>query len=272
MKHLLLISNISIKNKRLLEYAADFCKHYECKLHVLHINNYSEPVLVSSPYYYDQNNLDYIKNLDEQSAINVASKISNILDKEMVQIQIAKGNQEKILTSFINNNFIDLIIIGNSDIHSDNHIMNQKNLLLNVVDTPLLVIPDLLVFNPLLTFNFLTTHSENDIDDIIHLSKTFPKSKIKVSHFNVSNTEVRTKEKNWEKYVSTKVHEQIEFINLKEEVTTYVKSENYSLLRNYDAFVFTAQKRKFWSRLLNPSTTLRFLAGLEVPCVIYKVN
>lgn len=272
MKHLLLIANISIENKRLLEYAADFCKHYQCKLHVLHINNYTEPLLVSSPYYYNQNNIDFLKHQEEQSNKNIATKVGDIIDQELVQISIKKGNSEKILDSFINENFIDLIIIGNKDIDADTDFLDHKNILLNVVDVPLLVVPDLQVFSPYQTFNFLTTHTENDLEHIMHLSKVFNESKIKVSHMDANDTELGIREKNWEHYISMKVPNRINFEPIKENVSDYVRRENYSMIKLFDAFVFTAKKRKFWSRIFDPSTTLGYLAGLEIPCIIYKVG
>ena len=272
MKHLLLIANISIDNKRLLEYAADFCKHYECKLHVLHINIHTDPVLVSSAYYYSKNNIDYDKHQTEQSAKKIATNISSILDQEFVSISIKKGNFEKILKTFINDNFIDLIIIGNKDIDAETDFLDHKNILLNVVDVPLLVVPDLQVFSPYNTFNFLTNHTEKDIDDIIHLSKIFPNSKIRVSHNDAKDTEFGIRERNWEQYLSTKIPNRIEFNSFKESVEKHVRTENYSLIKMFDAFVFTAKKRNFWLRLIDPSTTLGYLAGLEIPCIIYKIS
>jgi len=270
MKHLLLIANISIENRNLLEYSAAFCKHYNCKLHVLHISNYSEPIFISSPYYYDQNKISYSDYFEEKDVKNIASKVESLIDKDLVQVAIKKGNQENILNTFLNDNFIDFIIIGNQDIEAENDFINHKNLLLNVVDTPLLVVPNLQIFSPFKNLNFLTNRSEKDILDIIQLSKFFPASKIKVSHQDINGKESAIRDKKWEQYVSSKVPERIEYNHIQENVGDYVKRENSSLSKDFDAFVFTAKKRNFWSRLIDPSTTLRYLAGLEMPCIIFK--
>jgi len=73
MKNLLLISNISADNKHLVEYAAHFCKHYNCKLHFLHIAENNLPVLVSSPYYYKEFNIQY----EKSQVANILKKVSD---------------------------------------------------------------------------------------------------------------------------------------------------------------------------------------------------
>jgi len=270
MKHLLLISNISIENKLLLEYAMAFCEHYQCKLHVLHVDNYEKPVLVSSAHYYNETDIDYTDFIEDGFGQDVMQKISNVADKEWVKITIGKGNQEEILASFINDNFIDFIIIGNTELNAKTNFINHKNLLLNVVDTPLLVVPELQVFKPFDVFKFLTSQSESDIEDIVHLSSVFSDSQIRVVHKTKKEEDV--KGMNWKNYITTKVPDRVSFEDIQESISEYVKKENHAINKACDAFVFTAKKRNFWSRLLDPSTTLSYLAGLEMPSVIYKVE
>jgi len=134
MKHLLLISNISIKNKPLLEYAAAFCKHYDCKLHVLHFSKNNEPVLVSSAHYYNKNNIEFYKSIPDKDVRQVTTIVSKVLEKELVELTIKKGNREKVLKSFIHDKFIDLILIGNKDLEIKAE-EDYKNLLINVLDS-----------------------------------------------------------------------------------------------------------------------------------------
>jgi hypothetical protein len=237
---------------------------------VLHISNYNEPVLISSPINYDQNNIEYNKFIKEKSNINIATKISTITEYDLVQVTIQEGNQKEILNTFITDNFIDLIIIGNKDINKKSDFLDHKNILLNVIDIPLLIIPDLQIFQPLKVLNFLTTHTEKDLDHIIQLSNLFSDSLLKISHMEARDADITVREKNWQTYLNSKVKNETEFIRIYEEVGDYVKLENQSFTKISDAFIFTTRKRNFWSRLFDPSTTLSYLAGLEMPSIIFK--
>jgi len=133
-------------------------------------------------------------------------------------------------------------------------------------------IPEFQVFTSFEKFNFLTSHTEKDVQDIILLSKMFVDSKINISHLAKNESENAAREKNWEEYVTSKVLNQLEFSVIKESVSDYVRSENLSAKKDFDTFVFTTKKRNFWSRLFDPSTTLSYLAGLEIPCIIFKLE
>jgi len=43
-KNVLLLSNLISANYSIIEYAADFCKHYNYKLHIHHVTESSHPV------------------------------------------------------------------------------------------------------------------------------------------------------------------------------------------------------------------------------------
>jgi len=272
MKHLLLISNISKDNSQLLDYAAAFCKHYNCKLHLLHVSENTAPVLISSVYYYEQNNLDWTQQVENKIMRTLVSEVSEILSAEMVHSKIMAGNKEQILREFINENFIDLIIVGNTDLDEESEFMDHKNLLVNILDTPLLVIPEYHNFEPLLSFNFLTTNSRTDIDDLMKLAKFFPESEITLTHLEKNDTELVVREKNWRSFVSTKIPGRIKHNIISEKISTYIRNENLAVQKIQDAFVFTTRKRNFWRRLIDPSTTLGYLAGLEMPSVIFKIS
>jgi len=272
MKHLLLISNVSIDNKPLLEYASAFCEYYNCKLHVLHFSKNNEPVLVSSQYYYNQNNISFNKDQFENETNQLSAALSHMIKKDFLELTIGTGNKEKILKSFINDNFIDLILIANNDLESKKVEEDYKNLLINVIDTPMLVVPEFEVFKPLRKFDFLTTHTEKDILDIVALSKMFTDSEIYISHLIPTEKEQGVKEKNWQKYVKSRVENDIEFRVINESVSDYIRNESLTVHKIFDAFVFTTRKRNFWRRLFDPSTILGYLAGLEIPCIIFKTE
>lgn len=274
MKNLLLISNISADNEQLIEYAAKFCRHYECKLHIFHMAENSSPVLVSSPRYYEEFDIEYEANNSLKISNKIVDITSKILDREFIQVKVEVGNKNKILTSFINENFIDIIVIGSEDFSGKSDFKEYKNFLMNVINTPLLVVPENQFFEPLLQFNFLTTHTKNDLKHIVKLIEIFPKSKIKLTHFVSSTEEAIDKKKSekWVNYVKEKVGEIISYQSIECDIKEYIMNENYSIVNHFHAFVFTSHKRNLWSRLLDPSTTLGFLTSLEIPAIVFKIK
>jgi len=274
MKNLLLISNISADNEQLIEYAAKFCRHYECKLHIFHMAENSSPVLVSSPRYYEEFDIEYEANSSLKISKKIVDITSKILDREFIQVKVEVGNKNKILTNFINENFIDMVVIGSVDFNGKSDFKEHKNFLMNVINTPLLVVPENQLFEPLLQFNFLTKHTTADLNHIIKLIEIFPQTEIKLTHLISSTEEAidKMKSEKWVKYVKEKAGETISYQSLKNDIKEYIKDENYSIVNHFHAFVFTSHKRNFWSRLLDPSTTLGFLTSLEIPAVVFKVE
>ncbi len=274
MKNLLLISNISSSNKQLIEYAAKFCKYYACKLHILHIAENSTAYLVSSPKYYNAFGVEF-KNAQAEKSIEQISKVTDgILDREFIQVRVQEENQNSILSNFLNANFIDLIIVGTPDLNVNSRVFDQKEILLNVVDTPIIVVPDFHVFEPFKTFNFLTTHTQNDINDIVKIVGLFPDAEVSLTHL-VSNETVESviqKSEKWLNYVKEKAGKNLDYQVIKQDLKKYVNFENKAIIKLFDAFVFTSHKRDFWARIFNPSTTLGFLSTLEIPAIIFKIK
>ena len=54
MKHVLLVGNLDGHSAPLLRYASKFCKELKLKLHILQIESNSDPIFMSSPYYYNK--------------------------------------------------------------------------------------------------------------------------------------------------------------------------------------------------------------------------
>jgi len=203
---------------------------------------------------------------------SLVQEVSEILNTEMVHSKIVLGNKEEVLKNFINENFIDLIIVGSPDLEKKSEFLDHKNILINTIDTPLLVIPEFKIFEPLLSFNFLTSNSEKDIEDIILLSKLFVASNIVLTHFANGKASLKTRQNNWKSFVNDKVPGRIEHNTINEDIGTYISQENLGLENVSQAFVFTTKKRNFWSRIIDPSTTLGYLAGLEIPSIIFKTS
>ena len=275
MKNLLLISNISASNDQLIEYAAQFCKYYKLKLHILHIASNTRPVLVSSSYAFMNNNFEDIELKKGKMLIQDMSKVvTHMLGNEYVQLSIHHGNVKVVLESFINDNFIDLIMVGTADLEKKTDYTDHKQLLMNVISTPLFVVPENHLFVAINELDFLTTHTENDKHNLLKVIGMFPDSGLTLTHLEMKDSDelVKSKSRKWVEYVESKAGKNISYECIKSDVRKFVESENFSIIKRFDAFVFTTQKRNFWSRLMDPSTTLGFLSGLELPSIIFKIG
>lgn len=271
MKNLLLVSNISEDDNALIEYAAKFCKHYSWRLIVLHIRQFQDPVLISSVPNFQKYDLE-IEEMMERKIIRKIQEVTKpILPDTMTQISVQKGNKETILSQFLNSENIDLVIIGNKDLERESEFINHKEILLNVTDTPILVVPDLQLFKPLKKFNFLTTHTENDMKDLLALKQLFPNAKLRLTHFDDSG-ETNKNATRWLTYVKSKLGKNVEYQIIDETVPEYIKKENMAIIDMYDSIVFTARKRNFWQRIFDPSTTLSLLSDIQLPSLIFKIN
>jgi len=275
MNHVLLISNL-IKEDASdhVTYAAKFCKHYKSKLHVLHIDKNLDPVLVSSPYYYDNFKLTYKSELKQKVSQKFRELTKNIIDSEWVDINIHHGNEEHVLKSFIHENFMDLIIIDGLLVQDDDDISKIRTLLFNAINTPLLVIPEYQAFTPLKKFNFLTKHSKQDIEDLASLHSKFPRSEIILTHLSEDKIEedVTMKNDKWLAYTRSNVKKNINYQSFNHSLQDYIKKEKKAANSDYDAFVFTTHKRNFWKRLIDPSTTISFLKNLQIPALVFKTE
>jgi flagellar biosynthesis component FlhA len=274
MKNLLLISNVSAKNEQLVEYVAKFCKYYSCKLHVLHLSEHAAPILVSSSNFYKDFNIKHENQQLKKLTQRITKITSGILDRSFIQVSIKKGNEDKILSTFINDKFIDLIIIGNSDLNRRSDFPNHTNVLINMINTPLIVIPDYHIFKPLTKFNFLTTHTKTDLENIKNLNQLFPKSMFRLTHLlsKQINENEKIKVNKWINYLKEKYNNRIEYETLNANLKLYIQNQNFATSENFEGLVFSTNKRNFWSRIFDPSTTLSFLSMVEIPSIIFKIE
>ena len=269
MKHILLISNIITERTEIIEYAVNFCLHYSCKLHVLHIDHYDESVLISTPHYYKRFSLNahsskVRKDLNEKFSNFISPKIKS----DWQGIVLKRGEEKTVLENFIHEQFIDLILVGNITADKSKQGIVYKKILFNVINTPLLVVPDFKGFRPLKQLNFLIKPNEREVAYILKVSELFPKAQITAASL----------EKNEEAFMNSSIHEYLkkklgtryrhQFTALS--MKSYVSRENKLLHDTFDGIVFTTHKRSFWDRFFDKSTTLHLLSNLELPAIILK--
>ncbi len=271
MKNILVLSNLSLDNGDLLKYSAEFCKYYKCKIHLLHISEDDTPLSIFTPYYYKKFSLQFEQVYSRIMHSKIAKFISPILDNSMVRCEIQKGNKSEILSSFLNDRFIDLIIMGNLDIKNLGDESDTKHLLFDISETPILVVPEFEKFKPLQKFNFLTRHSPEDLEDLKNLELLFSNPNIQVTHLNPTK-QLNVKEKKWLERVRDDLKADIIYKRNNKGLRAYLTQENFAMIKQFDAIVFTAKKRNFWRRLFDPSTTLSFLSSLELPSLIFKIS
>lgn len=274
MKNILLISNLSGKNNQVIKYAADFCKHYKCKLHFLHVDEDSDaPILVSSAHVLNS----FVMNKKSERYKAIADSITNVTDKflnrEWVHVQINSGNEEKLINNFINSNFIDLILFGKEDLKLKS-VKVFQDLLLNAVETPLLVLPEDQIFSPFENLKYFTVHSKNDHQNIVQVSNLLPETSLQLINLNeeknIDPLQLH-KQKRWLEFLKDDVKNiKISYKSLEGNVENYLQNENILVKKKYDAFVFNTKRRNFWARFFDPSTTLFLMSTLEFPAFIFK--
>ncbi len=211
MKNVLLLSNISLDNEMLVAYAAQLCRANNAKLHVLHFVDDSR---VFASYEYNINNFHYNSiSGKKQSIESKLNKLTgDILDKDFVEIAINSGNEKKILDKYLNDNYIDLILIGNTDLYKESFLSVHRDMLFNLVDTPLLAVPDYCVYKPLDDFIFLTTLSSHDIKDVQRLNAIFPDSRVTLLHFTKDiKDKYSLNSKKWLEYAQEKFSGQLTY-------------------------------------------------------------
>jgi len=274
MKHLLLIGNIDGHSVPLIRYAGKLCVNMNLKLHILQIEKNNDPVLLSSPYYYnnvgfriDQNLAGKKKELED--FVNKNTK--DLIETEWLSYKLMKGNIESCLDKFINEEKIDLLIVrqaifSNSGIHR-NKIFSK--LFMNVSDLPILIIPQNQIFKKLQKMVYFTMFTEEDSANIYWLSQNFPGIEIKMIHF--SKKEDDLKHKKWVDYLIQETENiNLTYQRLDDNIKDFVKKEINSGEAEYDILAKSTRKRKFWERVTNPSTTLNLISDLEIPALVFK--
>jgi len=273
MKHVLLVGNLDGHSAPLLRYASKFCKELKLKLHILQIEPNSDPILLSSPYYYNKFGLmmNYNSSEKKEELENfVLKNTKNLIDSTWISCKIIRGNVEQSLTQFMNEEKIDLIIarfvlFKNYDLDKSEIF---KKIFLNVSTLPILLIPENHSFKSFRKLAYFITFTQNDYSNIDWLMNNFPKSKIEVIH--TSNNDDTIEQQRWVKYLRTELNDKFTYIRKNEKISDFIKKESDSLNPEYDCLGFTTHKRSFWQNIIDPSTTLNLISKLESPSIIFK--
>ena len=273
MKHVLLVGNLDGHSAPLLRYASKFCKELKLKLHILQIEPDSDPVFLSSPYYYNKFGLmmNYNKSEKKEELENfVLKNTKGLIDSTWISCEIIRGNVEHSLTQFINEQKIDFVIVRNTLFKKFDLEKNEifKRLFLNVSELPILIIPNNYSFESFEKISYFITYKQDDYSKIEWLSKNFPKSKIDIIHLSKEDDSIS--QQKWIKYLKSELGNSFRYIHKKDRLIDFVQKESDTIAPVYNCMVFTTQKRNFWQNIIDPSTTLNLISKLEIPAIIFK--
>ncbi len=276
MKEVLLISNLDLQSPDVLRYVAEFCMHYQCKLHIIHFDESVDPVLLSSSQTYY--NLDQqITNLELRNDLinKIKSETFKYIDSSWVNLTIKGDNETWFLDKFVTENNLDLIFIGQNIFikHQDRIGDIIKDTITGHTMTPILVLPTLQVFKSIESINYLLkTLDDKNLNNLTTLSKLYPLANIKLTHIIENQTDELDKihSQKWMTYLNKYVNEKITLESESIGYNQYIQQENYAIIRLSDLLVFSTYNRNFWGRIIDPSSTLRQLSTLQIPSLIFK--
>jgi hypothetical protein len=274
MKHILLIANLDGHSIPLLRFTARMCSALNMKLHILKIQKDTEPLLLSSPYYFNKTGfgIDYkLAGIKKESESFVLENTKDLIDSEWLSHAIMKGNLQQCLNKFINKEKIDLIIVRQAIFKKINIHENKtfKNLLLNVSELPMLIIPENQTYKQFKQIGFFTTFSDNDYKGIQWLLSNVSDIRIKLIHS--SKTTESPENKKWVEFIR-KENKGIKLTYLKTEfnLNEFIREEINTRQEKHDLIVMVTNKRNFWQRITDPNKTVHLISKLEVPCLVFK--
>lgn len=274
MKHVLLIGNIDGHSVPLLRYASNLCKDLNLKLHILQIEPEREPIFLSSPYYF--NKFGYMTNQGgsekkKELELFVTSNIKKTIDIDWVSFKIMHGDVKTSVEKFINDEKIDLLIARKAVFNKLNMKQHEvfSKLFLNVSKIPMLILPENQSYEPLNKVVYLTDFSDDDVSNIEWISNNFSEAVIKLVHFSLKDE--NEKQQKWIKYVKDEIENTpVSYKRIDISFENFIQQETTTTRLKYDYIALKTHKRSFWQRILDPSTTLRLVAKVQVPTLIFK--
>ena len=276
MKEVLLISNLDLQSEDIMKYAAQFCEHYQCKLHILHFLEDFSPVLVSSSSYYDQFGYSFDSYEKKTELLTkIRQTTQEYIETDWLNVSIKQENETLLIQKFLSDQLIDLIIVGQHLFKKPNDDLGRKlkHVLSNITQSPMLVVPSLSLFRAFEKTNYLLQHmTDTNIKHINNFSRLFPDSEIQLTHVEQIDSDKIEKwtETKWLAYIHENINQNILFESLSMNYFDYIDRENYAITHTYDLLVFATANRNFWKRILTPSTTLKVLTNLEMPALVFK--
>lgn len=276
MKHILLLGNIDGHSVPILRYAGKLCKEFNLKLHILQIEKDSDPILLSSPYYYNNVGLSIdlkVANKKKELEAFVQSNTKDLIETDWLSHKLMHGNIQNCLDKFINEEKIDLLLVRKSifeqtGIHQNNIF---SKLFMNVSDIPIMIIPKNQVFKKLQRMVYFTNFSEDDFNNIQWLTNNFPNLQIDLIHFSKEEESLQIKK--WINYLNSEIDNiNITYKRLEDNIKNFIMTEVNKIDTPYDFLSMITHKRNFWKRFTDPSTTLSLISNLEVPALIFKYS
>lgn len=276
MKNLLLIGNIDGHSKPLLKYASRMCKDLDLRLHILQIEPNSNPLILSSPYYF--NKFGFILNQTSSNKKKelesfVKNSTNEILDTEWVSFNIMEGDIAHCVDKFINEKKIDLMVIRQSVLSNMKIEQNQifNKMFINISELPMLVIPDNEIYKRIQHLAFFTTFTEDDFTNIEWVSKNFETIKIEVIHSSPEKDSLH--DKKWLTYLKSEIsNNQITYKHIEDSIESFINKKINVTASPYNGIALTTRKRNFWQRITDPSTTLSIVPKIEIPTFIFKIE
>jgi hypothetical protein len=274
MKHILLIANIDGHSPQLLRYAAKLCKDLDLRLHILQIEPKSQPVLISSPYYMSKSGFFFSTDTNSKKKEleqYVLQQTSDLIDSTWISNQIVQGNIQDSLKAFINKEKIDVIIASQSVFKNNN--IGENNLftqiLFNIADIPTLVVPKDQSYVGFKTIAYLTTLLGDDYNNLLWVKKNFPRSKLSLLHFSLTDISVQEEKKI--NYLKSELGEDgFSYENRTIDIEDFITSEVKTASNEFDCLMIKTKKRNFWQRLIDPSTALHLILRIDIPTLVFK--
>jgi nucleotide-binding universal stress UspA family protein len=276
MKNLLLIGNIDGHSKPLLKYASRMCKDLGLRLHILQIEPLSNPLILSSPYYFNKFGLMFnqtTSNKKKELESFVKDSTNEILDSEWISFNIMEGDVAHCIDKFINDKKIDLMVISQLVLSNIKIEQNQifSKIFTNISELPMLVIPENEIYKGLEHLAFLTTFTQDNFNNIEWMTKNFKSIKIELIHSSQEKNSLHNKK--WLAYLKSEIlNSQITYKHIEDSIESFIDRKINNLASPYNAIALTTHKRNFWKRITDPSTTLNIVSKVEIPIFIFKIE
>lgn len=276
MKNILLPTDFSDNSKNAIEYAMEFCKHWECNFYILNVQKQSGFVL------------------DDLMAAPANTSLHNAIanDNESILKEFTTALREKYtnknfsfetvfdfdsLTGAINQTVtlknIDLIIMGTNGATGAKEIVfgsNTLNVIRNV-DCPILTIPEDYKFSTMESVLFSTEDckdfNEDGIKPLIEILSTY---KANLNVLDLDFTNLPEENENHNKRLKSLFKKQpFKYYNVKQVPSVMVISTIVQL-QKYDMHALFLESESFFKRFIFGSNTNEISYNSQLPLLILR--
>lgn len=276
MKTIIYATNCTNNDASELKYAYRFSCIMDADLHILHVYNFP-PIAFSTI-----KPLESLKKRMHEERVELVDKyckthLKNEFRQKPVTTHIVENNSvsesilrlSKLITP-------DLVIIGMKDNHSTRGYFagNIANTLLNIIEVPLLIVPNSLVYDTISTIVYATDFEEADmlsIKRLVEIAKPFS-ALIEVVH--VYETDEYPVEKYMKQFKDTLLKEvSYPEIVFKTIASTSIKSGLLSVLNNEKASMLAMLERKHdwsFSNIFHKDLVKDMEVSLKIPLLAFN--